>query len=496
MALPAEEERIRRKKIMKGLGMGVPNTDTSWGPWWDKQWKNAEIIKRKYLMQDSGIHVPNTDESWGPWWNKQWKKAITRIKDNNYYGVPSSWNIVRQAINKITGNTTYETEPQPRGGTMQATDMGIGAQVKRTLNNWQHFGDPLRDVVLTVLPSPDKPVVKATKVGKETIKLVPELIKSTPKLFTKEGAKAAGAKVAEATMREVPRAGVAFLLGKGVDGISEAITGKSWAENASEKMSNMAGFHIEPIFGEIINPGYSGGYKWVDRGIKRASFNHITPISYTDDVGLPLTKTQEFKALLGDIPKQLITFKPIETPAWRTRIENMPQYSRRGNNIFRLPISDSNFLNNREEAMRLVFGQPQKTPLYTKNNNGTYSYNLDYIESQGNPDLIKDGYIISPSGEVSNRYVYKPFKDEVGYGDVLGWNGGYINYKQKNGVSYISDVFDVQPFKDPDRIANIFNMGEFMHKYLPDFEVFSALGGKPFKLEMTLPTYQNPYPSF
>lgn len=31
-----------------------------------------------------------------------------------------------------------------------------------------------------------------------------------------------------------------------------------------------------------------------------------------------------------------------------------------------------------------------------------------------------------------------------------------------------------------------------MHKYLPDFEVLNALGGKPFTLEMTIPTYVDP----
>ncbi len=35
-----------------------------------------------------------------------------------------------------------------------------------------------------------------------------------------------------------------------------------------------------------------------------------------------------------------------------------------------------------------------------------------------------------------------------------------------------------------------------MHKYLPDLEAFNALGGKPFKLEMTLPTYVDPFSNF
>ena len=198
------------------------------------------------------------------------------------------------------------------------------------------------------------------KFGENTVKTVPQLIKSVPKLFTKKGAKAAGAKTVEAFTREVPRATVSGITGWGVDKTSKAITGKSWAENAADKMSDIAGFHIEPIFGEVTNPGYIGGYKWMDRGIKRAAFNHITPMGYTDSkiIKLPMTKTEEVKAFIYNTPKQLVSFKPIEVPAWRTRIEKMPRYNPNENNIFRQPISDLDFMNNREEAMRIVFGQP------------------------------------------------------------------------------------------------------------------------------------------
>lgn len=455
-----------------------------------------ERIRRKKVMQNAGISVPNTDSSWGPWWDKQWKKAITHEKTNDYYGVPSVWNLIRRTWDDVTGNTTYEAEPQPVGGTIQATDMSLGTQIKRTLNNWQHQGDPVRDITLLLMPDPSKPIKAGGATVKFTAKAAPQLIKAVPKLFTKEGSKKAGAKVAETIVRETPRAISSYLGGEVVNEVSKAATGKSWAENAADKMSNIAGFHIEPIFGEVTNPGYIGGYKWMDRGIKRAAFNHITPMKY-DDAGiqLPMTKTEEVKAFIHNIPKQLVSFKPIEVPAWRTRIEKMPRYNPNENNIFGLPISDLDFMNNREEAMRIVFGQPQKTPLYIKNNNGTYSYNLDYIALQNNklPGFITKGYNISPSGKVSPRYTYTPVRDGIGYGDNLAYNGGYINYKEKDGVSYISDIFDVQPFKDGYRTANIFNTGNFMHKYLPDLEAFNAVGGKPFKLEMKLPTNVDPY---
>ena len=61
-----------------------------------------EIIRRKKVMQSAGINVPNTDESWGPWWEKQWQKAITHPKE---YGKPSVWNFGRELIDNITNNT-------------------------------------------------------------------------------------------------------------------------------------------------------------------------------------------------------------------------------------------------------------------------------------------------------------------------------------------------------------------------------------------------------
>ena len=204
------------------------------------------------------------------------------------------------------------------------------------------------------MPSGDKPV----KAAKYTAKLVPKVVKSAPKLFTKEGAKKAGAKVAEAVIRETPRASASYAVGAGVDGASKVLTGKSWGENASRKLSDMTGVYIAPALGELTNPGYIGGYKLMDRGIKRAAFNHITPMAYSDNPIIPMTKTEELKAIIKDVPKQILNFKPIEVPKWRTRLEKMPEYSPDGNNIFGQPISDYDFMNNREDAMRIVFGQP------------------------------------------------------------------------------------------------------------------------------------------
>lgn len=58
------------------------------------------------------------------------------------------------------------------------------------------------------------------------------------------------------------------------------------------------------------------------------------------------------------------------------------------------------------------------------------------------PNIVKEGYDIS-SGKVTPIYKYVPIRDRIGYGDNLAFNGGYINYNEKNGMSHISDVFDV-----------------------------------------------------
>lgn len=122
MALPTKEERIRRKKV----------------------------------LQAAGYSVPNTDDSWGPWWEEYWKKVITHPRDSEYYGRPSFSNFLSRSYDQLVGNTTYEREPLPLGGTLEPTDMSTGAQLRRTWNNWWHEGDPIRDILLLATSGPSK----------------------------------------------------------------------------------------------------------------------------------------------------------------------------------------------------------------------------------------------------------------------------------------------------------------------------------------------------
>lgn len=255
-----------------------------------------ERIRRKKVMQAAGISVPNTNESWGPWWDQQWEKAITHTKDNNYYGTPSAWNLIHRTWDKVTGNTTYKAEPQPIGGTVQTTDMSPIAQIKRTLNNWQLKSDPVRDIVLLSLPTSNK----FTAAGNAIIEKTPQLIKAIPKLFTKEGAKKAATKVTKFVAKETPKIGIGYLAGREVDNASKAITGKSWAENASDKMSDMVGFNVEPIFGEFTNPGYYTGSPIVNlttKGAKAAVMNQNYSIPF-------LTENKNIRKGFGWMLKQ------------------------------------------------------------------------------------------------------------------------------------------------------------------------------------------------
>lgn len=472
-----------------------------------------EIVRRKKVMRDAGIPTPNIDETWGPWWENRWQNVITHPIEDKYYGEPSVFNFLHKVWDKAVGNKTFKAEPIPRGGAIQATDMSTKAQIGRTLRRWKYEGDPVRDVVLFAMPSPDKPVKLGKAVGTIAKGIGDNIVKfstgQVTKEAVKEAAKKTGAKTAEFIIREVPRASVGTIAGKTVDGISKAVTGKSWSENASEKMSNMTGFHVEPIFGELTNPGYIGGYKWMDRGIRRASINQITPLGYDDGRISPLTKLQEGVKLISDIPRQLFSIKDIATPAWRSRVETKlaeldwhNKYNPNGYDIIPT-ISNKNLLDNREDALRLAFGFKPKTNLYVPNGDGTYSYNLDLVYSQNPKALHKEGFNVAPDGTVTTRYTYTPKtfdlspigKPYKGYGDNLAYNGGGIEYAEKDGVSYLTDVWDLQPFKDEFRLPS-FSGAKLIHKYTPDLEVLNTLGGKPFTFQMSIPTYVDLYPSF
>lgn len=467
MALPTKEERVRRKKV----------------------------------MQAAGIRVPNTDSSWGPWWEKQWNKAITHTKTNDYYGRPSVWNFMRRTWDQATSNTTYKAEPQPIGGTIQAADTSLGAQIKRTINNWQREGDPVRDIILLLMPDPSKPI----RAGRTVVKAAPQLVKSVPKLFTKEGVKKGLRTTAQTVVRQAPKIGTSLAVGSGVDKVSEAVTGKSWAENASNIMSSMMGFHIEPIFGDFTNPGYIIGYKgapligreiWkpIAKDLTPRVYKYVSPSGYFNS---KMSRKEEAKNILRSfIKREKIDINA--DPVWIS--EGIGKTTGKGYNMPYLSSkAETQF---RDDAFRKYLGLPERPGhnLYLDNGDGTWSYNNNYVQTirrryPTSRDIIYNmdnkttaGVPRQPVVFVEPSELGLPLKPNKPYlaGDFLTGNGGMVSYSELgNGTSQLFDIWDVQPFIDPARLGN--SIGRIGNYLFPEFELSTALGknAKPFIMRTT-----------
>jgi hypothetical protein len=111
---------------------------------------------------------------------------------------------------------------------------------------------------------------------------------STP---SKEVARKVATKTAENTIREAPRFIGGLVAAGGANKATKVLTGKSINERNADALTQHWGMEVTPTTASVINPIFWGGYGLTDRAIRRASFNHITPISYSDDVAaIPLSK--------------------------------------------------------------------------------------------------------------------------------------------------------------------------------------------------------------
>ena len=345
------------------------------------------------------------------------------------------------------------------------------------------ISDPSENILNDLIFSAATGIPKiAYSAGKALVNGTIDIGKRIAKTISEQGLKKAvkkgATKTTEFTLKQLPRVTTGVAAEKLVDQGSLALTDKTWAQNVSDGLSQHWGFYVPEEVTYFTNPGIYAGYGLMDRAIRRASFNHITPLAYHDGVA-PLSKFQEGVLIVKDVPKQFFNFKPINKPKWRKRFED-------ANIDLEFPISTSDFLNNREDALRIAFKLPQKYNTYIKNPNGTYSYNLDVLSKQGNPHLYVNGFQVSPSGIVTPRYAYTGFYKDGLYGDALGFNGGFINQTEKDGMLHLVDVWDIQPFKDVYRLPS-FKGAKLIHKHMPEIEVLNVLGGKPFELNMTIP---------
>ena len=338
------------------------------------------------------------------------------------------------------------------------------------------------------MPDPSKPVKVGKAAVKSTVEVMPQLIKAVPRLFTKEGAKEAVKKTVirptKFVAKETPKAAAGYVGGQGVDVASKAITGKSWAENASNKMSSMMGFHIEPIFGEITNPGYAIGYNYGNfvtnnfSNLGRYTLDNLRPWGYSFNKeqlgGLGKTIIQPFYKA----PPMFFTHRP----KWYTSREGtwggghnefLEARFENGANWARIPEA---------EVPRVHF---------VKNADGTVSpthiHNRTIVEKE---DFHRPGQTIVELDDITPGMVGGVHSDYTYLGDDLVGNSlfQYSDRQRLNPQWIVSDW-----------VKNMFHLNEgspiynIVHK-LGSIDLSPALGYKPFDIKFMYGKQFDPKP--
>lgn len=216
-------------------------------------------------------------------------------------------------------------------------------------------------------------------------------------------------------------------------------------------------------------------------------YNNLMPFSYNETYLQDGKKYQEFTNAIKDFisPKRI-----VENPKWQNwaTSNGVPWH-------FKYDLKDADKITAiRQEIYKRYLGIKSPEHFYIKNSDGTYSYNFDNL-----PDYVKQNFIDA----VSNKF--RGFGKGVSVGDYLGSAGGNVHAtitKTPNGdlsVKYF-DIFDVNPFKDPNRVVDalpnwarklLYKTGpdaEYgitvtdtkpLGKLLKDFELSDITGGKP-----------------
>lgn len=291
--------------------------------------------------------------------------------------------------------------------------------------------------------------------------------------------------------------------GYAVDKASEALTGRDIGTNVAMYTP------LSPDLGEMLNPGYYVGGYGTERRMLDALYNQVTPYSYTNDTGLigSIPKTKEFGLAIKDFftPKRIRT-SVNDTPAWKQRID------------FDAMGEDAAWTNlYRDDAWRLAMRQKPRTidiagkphSLYIKNPDGTYRYDLEYInQRRADVGIAPLGYTDLPV--FTNKGELHEGMNNVVAGDAFTGNGGFVNVDMKLPKDWdiqtpsswdysiidtqhplrVRDKWDTQPFIDPNRsIAPAFSRWLTIHpnkvtNYIKNIDAVEAVGGKPFMLDM------------
>lgn len=182
----------------------------------------------------------------------------------------------------------------------------------------------------------------------------------------------------------------------------------------------------------------------------------------------------------------------------------------------------------RDEAYRRYLGIKSKRPVFIENNNGTVSYNLDYLKSilkssngktpdfdidptdfgkEGKFDFITGAFggIDSKAGTIwyednvlklpFTKFRYLTKKELNDYSDkVSRFMKGYTAESgiEKIGYFHMRNTWDLQPFKEQKRNF-LGKFGKLLPKSIKELEVSDIMGGKPFTLDMYIPYSKKAY---
>lgn len=432
--------------------------------------QKENYLQRQAMMRAAGYNVPSD----GSWDNQQeflWNNLTTKSKE---YDTTLS-GLVEGLWDKATNNSTYRTNP---------TNPGYVRTYDPDNIDWEKTRRSQSKVVDALSGTWGPGLVMAG---------LPSLMGT-----------AISAPIATAATMGGGTAG-----GWAVNKASEALTGRDFGTNVAMHTS------LTPGMGEILNPGYVAGGYGTERRMLDALYNQVTPIGYGNNNTFSWIGGKNKAQELGLAVKDFFTPKRIRTsvddiPAWRQRIDFDSDVASR------MPAKYTNTLRAtvdlRDDAWRLAMRQQPRIldvdgsphTLYNKNQDGTYSYDFDYIDKVrkniGTIPLVKDRMRFSNSGEYHeglNRGVAK---------DAFTTNGGNIGIELKlpkdydNPNSYnnlnvrepyrIYDKWDLQPLKDEGAsIAPAFSRWLTRHpnkvtNYIKNMDVLEAVGGNPFMLDM------------
>jgi len=247
----------------------------------------------------------------------------------------------------------------------------------------------------------------------------------------------------------------------------------------------------------------------------RSSFaNNVVPLGYNNEAGQTnYTKGKQIGRTFAETLMKTLSLRAnktvSQTPYWMKRL-NVNDFD----NVNGTALSGSTNLKYRQDAINLAMRQPTFNSTYVKNSDGTYSYNQMMVPRKSNTYLVKninketgrpniesiwnkDLFNINkktgnPDIEsIWNKDLVNRMKDgeSVLAVDNLAGNGGYVSIIKENGKLYMTDKWDVQPFKDKYRLpigTLIGPFAKFMNIVRPNFEVVKFSGGNPFILKTPL----------